>query len=435
MKLVDVKLKPSTAYHPQTDGLTEHTNQTLETYLQAYCSYQQDDWVDYLPLAEFAFNNLVNSSMQQTPFFANLGYHPTFEPRITECSTVPAAANLAECLDIIHTELRAELKQAQETQAKYHDARAQPAPSFEEGDFVWLLRRNIKTTRPSDKLDYRHLGPFKVTSWKGKNAYHLCLPRSMSRLHPVFNVSLLEPYNGPAEKISPSCVDLDEDFAPEVAAILDSRKVGRRYEYLVSWKDLPTSENSWVPLSDLPISLNKIIERFHHRHPALPRPHHFDLNKDRSFPDSSNPVSNHSNSSLDVQTNFVDNSPPITETSNSSNIPSNSSNFIPDPVSSTSNTHSSPNLSSPNPPDPSPSPSPSPPAHSSRYCTPFAPKRAPLPPQPPRGAPYEPPTQTTMRSGCVSRPPPPRLDPEVPSRPCRAQPRKGDGVTAQIRVT
>jgi transposase InsO family protein len=75
-----VQSKTSTAYHVQTDGLTEHTNQTLETYLHAYVSYQQDDWVDYLPLAEFAFNNLKNSSTKSSPFFANLGFHPSFEP-------------------------------------------------------------------------------------------------------------------------------------------------------------------------------------------------------------------------------------------------------------------------------------------------------------------------------------------------------------------
>ena len=61
----------STAYHPQTDGLMECTNQTLEAYLQAYCSHQPDDWVDYSPLAEFVFNNLENASTKQTPFYAN----------------------------------------------------------------------------------------------------------------------------------------------------------------------------------------------------------------------------------------------------------------------------------------------------------------------------------------------------------------------------
>ena len=69
-KLLKIDLRTSTAYHPQTDGLTERTNQTIEAYLRAFCSYQQDDWVDYLPLGEFAFNNHENSSTHQTPFFS-----------------------------------------------------------------------------------------------------------------------------------------------------------------------------------------------------------------------------------------------------------------------------------------------------------------------------------------------------------------------------
>ncbi|KAJ2925408.1 hypothetical protein H1R20_g11659, partial [Candolleomyces eurysporus] len=106
---LDVTTRHSTAYHPRTDGLTERTNQTLETYLRAYCSYQQDDWVDYLPLAEFVFNNTENSSTKKTPFFANHGYHPTFSPTIADISTVPAAEDLAQRLDKIHQELKAEL--------------------------------------------------------------------------------------------------------------------------------------------------------------------------------------------------------------------------------------------------------------------------------------------------------------------------------------
>jgi hypothetical protein len=118
----------------------------LETYLRAYVSYQQDDWIDYLPLAEFAFNNHENSSTKQTPFFSNLGYHPTFEPTLTTLSTVPAADDLAKCLQIIHSELRAELTHAQELQAKYYDNRHSVQPELKEGQLVWLLRRNIKTT-------------------------------------------------------------------------------------------------------------------------------------------------------------------------------------------------------------------------------------------------------------------------------------------------
>ena len=155
-----VEVRASTAYHSQTDGLTERTNQTLEAYLHAYCSYQQDDWVDYLPLAEFAFNNHENASTKQTPFFANLAYHPTFEARISDRTTVPAASDLATRLARLHDELRAELTEAQRRQAKYYDTRRSPEPVFKEDQLVWLLRRNIKTTRPSDKLDHRRLGPF-----------------------------------------------------------------------------------------------------------------------------------------------------------------------------------------------------------------------------------------------------------------------------------
>ncbi|KAI0042954.1 hypothetical protein FA95DRAFT_1462209, partial [Auriscalpium vulgare] len=53
------------------------------------CSYQQDDWVNYLPMGEFAFNNLDNSSMHQSPFLTNFVFHPTFELQLTEHSSVP----------------------------------------------------------------------------------------------------------------------------------------------------------------------------------------------------------------------------------------------------------------------------------------------------------------------------------------------------------
>ena len=66
----------TSGYHPEGDGQTEQTNQTLEQYLCCYCNYQQDNWSELLPLAEFAYNKAPSSTTGISPFFVNKGYHP-----------------------------------------------------------------------------------------------------------------------------------------------------------------------------------------------------------------------------------------------------------------------------------------------------------------------------------------------------------------------
>ena len=71
-----MKLHFTLGYHPKGNGQTEQSNQTLEQYLQVYCNYQQDNWADLLPLAEFSYNNAPSTTTGVSPFFANKGYHP-----------------------------------------------------------------------------------------------------------------------------------------------------------------------------------------------------------------------------------------------------------------------------------------------------------------------------------------------------------------------
>ena len=71
-----MKLHFTSGYHPEGDGQTECTNQTLEQYLRVYCNYQQDNWASLLPHAEFAYNNAPSAMTGILPFFANKGYHP-----------------------------------------------------------------------------------------------------------------------------------------------------------------------------------------------------------------------------------------------------------------------------------------------------------------------------------------------------------------------
>ncbi len=66
-------------YHQLTDGQTGRQNQTLEQYLCAYVIYLHDDWVFWLPLAEFAYNNSVHSSTDVTLLYPEKGFHPSIE--------------------------------------------------------------------------------------------------------------------------------------------------------------------------------------------------------------------------------------------------------------------------------------------------------------------------------------------------------------------
>ncbi|KAE8264223.1 hypothetical protein A4X09_0g7026 [Tilletia walkeri] len=108
LQLLDVNASPSTACHPQTNGKSERTIQTLEAYLRCYISYHQDDWAAWLPLAEFAFNNSRSASTEQSPFFITRGYHPSFAPGIASSSVVPAAEQLAQHLERTWHEVRAQ---------------------------------------------------------------------------------------------------------------------------------------------------------------------------------------------------------------------------------------------------------------------------------------------------------------------------------------
>jgi hypothetical protein len=71
-----VTLKLSSPFHPQTNGQTERINAELEQYLRLFMDWAQDDWVDWLLLAEFAGNNTTSKLTEVSPFFTNYGFHP-----------------------------------------------------------------------------------------------------------------------------------------------------------------------------------------------------------------------------------------------------------------------------------------------------------------------------------------------------------------------
>src|SRR6202045_708946 len=82
-KVLDMKLHFLSGYHPEAGRQTEHTNQTLEQYLQAYCNYQQDNRSNLLPLVEFVYNNAPSATTGIMPFFVNKGFHPNLSISIS----------------------------------------------------------------------------------------------------------------------------------------------------------------------------------------------------------------------------------------------------------------------------------------------------------------------------------------------------------------
>lgn len=94
--------------HSQTNRESERTNASLQQYLHCYVNYQQEDWVGKLGLAEFAYNNTVNASTQQTPFLAYCGRHP--EPWST--LSVPATKQIVGEMQALQELLRGKLNKA-----------------------------------------------------------------------------------------------------------------------------------------------------------------------------------------------------------------------------------------------------------------------------------------------------------------------------------
>ena len=111
--------------------------------MRIYCNYQQDDWVAWLPLAEFHLNNVRQASTGVLAYYASYGFHPELlsilrveDIRPTEEKNVPAAKEWADKVKEIQIELKATLKAAQKRQTKVYDEKHKTIPSLEVGDKV-----------------------------------------------------------------------------------------------------------------------------------------------------------------------------------------------------------------------------------------------------------------------------------------------------------
>jgi len=168
-------------------------------------------------------------------------------------------------------EAKAALAKSKDDMTLYYNWKRTPALEFKAGDMVFLDASDIQTTRPSCKLSHRRLGPFPIDSQVGNSAYRLCLPLSMGRLHPVFNVvklSLAPPDPIPGRQTSPpplpEFVDGEEEWVVE--EILDSQMVNWKLRYLVKWESFGVEHNSQEPWDN--VHAPELVADFYRRHPG-----------------------------------------------------------------------------------------------------------------------------------------------------------------------
>ena len=249
------RLDLSTAFHPQTDGQSERTIQILEDMLRACVLDFGGNWESYLPLAEFAYNNSYQASIQMAPFEALYGRRcrsPIGWFEVGEAKLVKPDL-LQDALDKVKL-IRERLLTTQSRQKAYVDNRRREL-EFSVGDQVFLRvspMKGVMRFGKKGKLSPRYIGPFEVLDRVGHVAYRLALPAELEGVHPVFHVSMLRKYlPDPTHVIQPQEVQLEENLTYEEVpiAILDRQTKKLRTKEIplvkVIWRNHSHEEATW----------------------------------------------------------------------------------------------------------------------------------------------------------------------------------------------
>ncbi|GJR28798.1 putative reverse transcriptase domain-containing protein [Tanacetum coccineum] len=226
-KALGTSLDMSTAYHPQTDGQSERTIQTLKDMLRACVIDFGNGWVRHLPLVEFSYNDSYHASIMAVPFkelygrkcrspvcWAEVGQVQLTGPEMVQETTAKVI------------KIKQRMQAAHDRQKSYVDLKRKPM-EFLVGYRVMLkvsTWKGVVRFGKRGKLNPRYVGPFKMLEKVGSVTYKLELPQELSRVHNTFHVSNLkkcysdEPLAVPLEGLH---VDDKFCFVEEPVEIID----------------------------------------------------------------------------------------------------------------------------------------------------------------------------------------------------------------------
>ncbi|GJX94987.1 putative reverse transcriptase domain-containing protein [Tanacetum coccineum] len=185
----------STTYHPQTDGPSERTIQTLQDMLRVCVLDFRKGWDRHLPLVEFSYNNSYHTSIKAALFEALYG---------RKCRSLICWAEVGDSQltgpEIIHettkkiVQIKSRIQAARDRQKSYASIRQKPL-KFQVGDKVMLKVspwKRVICFGKRGKLNPRYIGPFKIIDKVGTVAYRLKLPEQLSTVHSMFHISNLK---------------------------------------------------------------------------------------------------------------------------------------------------------------------------------------------------------------------------------------------------
>ncbi|XP_073222472.1 uncharacterized protein [Cicer arietinum] len=239
------KLRLSSAYHPQTDGQTERTIQTLEDLLRACTLDNRGSWDDLLPLVEFTYNNSYHASIGMAPYEALYG---------RKCQTplcwYQDGENLIVGPELVQQttekvrQIQERMRTAQSRQKSYADRHRRPL-EFQEDEHVFLRvtpTTGVGRALKSKKLTPKFIGPYQILRRVGPVAYQIALPPNLANLHDVFHVSQLRKYIAdPSHIIAPDDIQLKENFTFEVPPI----SIADRTTKHLRGKEIPLVKVIW----------------------------------------------------------------------------------------------------------------------------------------------------------------------------------------------
>jgi transposase InsO family protein len=280
-KILGVKLRLSSAEHPQTDGQTEIMNQYLDQRLRPFVNHFQDDWSELLPAMDFAQAVLPHESTGMAPIEVETGHLPRmsydWEERTREFSTPTERLNRTQAQGFVSRIDEAvrfaqdSIRHAQEAQRKQADKHRRKE-DFGEGSWVMVTKGKWQTDRPSDKLDFPVAGPFKILRKKG-DSYLLDLPNTW-KIHPVFTPDRLrkaptDPL--PGQELHPQPPEeIDGELEWQVDRITGSRLNKGRLEYRVQWTGWD-EDPIWYPARNFKNSPH-VLRTYHEEFPNAAGP-------------------------------------------------------------------------------------------------------------------------------------------------------------------